>query len=127
MYFKTPCYLERLAGQIRAATSSDVLPEEDTSSLFRAYAVLLLAKGDEVTLADVHNAWVAWTLDKGKRHDSLVPFAELPAEIQAKDEPFLHAVRTVAEDREKEACREYYKRKYEDRGGWQRRPGHGRR
>lgn len=46
--------------------AADALPDEDTSSLFRIYAVSLLAKGEEVTREDVHNAWIAWMLGKGK-------------------------------------------------------------
>jgi hypothetical protein len=89
-------YLDRLADEICEATAADALPDEDTSSLFRAYAVLLLAKGEDVTREDVHNAWVAWMLDKGERHESLVPFADLSAVTQAEDSPFMVAVRTVA-------------------------------
>ena len=61
--------------------------------------VLLLAKGEEVTREDVHNAWVAWMLDKGEAHESMVPFAELSAETQAEDSPFMAAVRAVARER----------------------------
>jgi hypothetical protein len=89
-------YLDALADEIRGVVAADALPDEDTSSLFRIYAVLLMAKGQEVTRGDVHNAWVAWMLDKGERHESLVPYAELSAETQAEDSPFMVAVRTVA-------------------------------
>ena len=76
------------------AVSPDALPDKDTSSLFRIYAVRLLAKGKEVTRDDVHNAWVAWMLDRGETHESLVPFADVSTDTQAEDSPF--AVRTVA-------------------------------
>jgi hypothetical protein len=89
-------YLDALADEIRRTVPSDALPDEDTSSLFRIYAVLLLAKGEEVTREDVHNAWVAWMLDKGETHEAFVPFAKLSAETQAEDSPFMVAVRTVA-------------------------------
>lgn len=89
-------YLDKLAEEIRGAVAPDALPDEDTSSLFRIYAVLLMAKGHEVTHEDVHNAWTAWMLDKGETHESMVPFAELSAETQAEDSPFMVAVRTVA-------------------------------
>jgi hypothetical protein len=89
-------YLDALAEEIRRAVPSDALPGEDTSSLFRIYAVLLIAKGEAVTREDVHNAWVAWMLDKGETHESMVPFADLSAETQAEDSPFMVAVRTVA-------------------------------
>jgi hypothetical protein len=89
-------YLDTLAEEIRGATAAHALPHEDTSNLFRIYAVLLLAKGSEVTREDVHNAWVAWMLDRDETHESLVPFAELSADTQAEDSPFMIAVRTVA-------------------------------
>jgi hypothetical protein len=89
-------YLDKLAEEIRGAVVPDALPDEDTSSLFRIYAVLLMAKGQEVTREDVHNAWVVWMLDRGETHESMVPFADLPAETQDEDSPFMVAVRTVA-------------------------------
>jgi hypothetical protein len=92
-------YLDALADEIRRAVVPDALPDEDTSSLFRIYAVLLLAKGQEVTRRDVHNAWVAWMLGKGQSHESMIPFATLPAETKDEDSPFVLAIRTVARRR----------------------------
>ncbi len=89
-------YLEELADQIRNAVSHDALPGEDTTDLFVMYAVLLLAKGDQVSREDVHNAWVAWKIARGRQHESMVPFAELPADTQAEDSPFVVAIRRVA-------------------------------
>jgi hypothetical protein len=92
-------YLDELGGQIRARVPPGDLPDEDTASLFRLYAVLLLAKGESVTTADVHNAWSAWMADRDADHDSLTPFAELPAGKVAEDEPFAEAIRLVARSR----------------------------
>ncbi len=89
-------YLDAIAEEIRNAVAKNALPEDDASGLFLIYAVLLLAKGEAVTREDVHNAWVAWMVGKGAEHESLVPFAELPAETQDEDSPFMIAVRTVA-------------------------------
>lgn len=89
-------YLETLAADIRDAIPSDALPDEDITSLFLMYAVLLLAKGEEVTREDVHNAWVAWMVGKGAEHESLIPFTELPAETKDEDSPFVVAIRDVA-------------------------------
>ncbi len=89
-------YLGALAARIRLAVPGDALPDGDTSGLFLIYAALLLAKGEEVTREDVHNAWVAWMTDKGQQHESMVPFADLPRETQAEDSPFVVAIRTVA-------------------------------
>lgn len=92
-------YLEKLAIEIREAVRADALPDGDTSGLFPIYAALLLAKGEEVTSEDVHNAWVAWMVDRGEKHTSMVPFEELPPETRAEDSPFLVAIRAVARRR----------------------------
>jgi hypothetical protein len=89
-------YLDALAERIRSEVPASDLPDEDTDSLFRLYAVLLLAKGQEVTCDDVHNAWVAWMLDRRRDHDALVPFAELPVEVADSDAPFVAAIHSVA-------------------------------
>lgn len=89
-------YLDELAEAIRRAVPPEALPDGDTSSLFRLYAVLLLAKGERVTRADVHNAWVAWMAGQDEDHESLVPFSDLDAEIQAEDSPYVMAIQTVA-------------------------------
>ena len=92
-------YLDPVADAIRDALPKKALPDGDTADLFRLYAVLLLAKGEEVTREDVHNAWVAWTLSKGERHESLVPFSDLDRATQAEDSPFVLAIHTVARSR----------------------------
>src|SRR6266702_3978902 len=71
-------YLDVLADEIRREVPADALPNEDTTDLFRLYAVLLLAKGQSVSRQDVHNAWVAWMSARGKQHSSMRPFEELP-------------------------------------------------
>lgn len=98
-------YLDALAEEIRRAVSPSALPDEDTTGLVLSYAVLLLAKGEDVTREDVHNAWVAWMSSKGhgdESHESMVPFSELPPETQAEDSPFVIAIRTVARKRQAE-------------------------
>jgi hypothetical protein len=67
-------YLNEVAEEIRQAIPQQALPEEDTSDLLTLYAVLLLAKQQNVTGEDVHDAWVAWMLSKGQQHDAMVPF-----------------------------------------------------
>jgi hypothetical protein len=89
-------YLNDIAMRIKSEVPSNDLPEEDTEELFVSYAVLLLAKGEDVTREDVHNAWVAWMEANGKEHESMIPFAELPPDTQAEDSPFVLAIRSVA-------------------------------
>jgi hypothetical protein len=89
-------YLDELAAKIRAQVANSDLPEADTRDLFRIYAVLLLAKGADVTAADVHNAWAAWMSDADPGHDAIVPFGELPSEVAVDDQPYVEAIRAVA-------------------------------
>jgi hypothetical protein len=89
-------YLDEVAADIRNKVPPDALPDEDTTALFLSYAVLLLAKGEDVTREDVHNAWVAWMESNGEEHESMVPFFELPTKTQAEDSPYVLAIRSVA-------------------------------
>jgi hypothetical protein len=92
-------YLDNLADEIRREVPAGALPADETSDLFRLYALLLLAKGEAVTRQDVHNAWVAWMSSRGEHHESMRPFAELPQSTQAEDSPFVLAIRRVASRR----------------------------
>lgn len=89
-------YLDVFAQGIRALVPPGDLPEENTTSLFRLYAVLALAKGSGVSAEDVHNAWVAWMADREPTHESLVPFDELSPGVADADIPFLKAIRSAS-------------------------------
>ncbi|MGH2712306.1 MAG: DUF7701 domain-containing protein [Thermoleophilaceae bacterium] len=89
-------YLDDLAAEIERQVPGEVLPDGETRSLFRLYALLALAKGRSVDAEDVHNAWAAWIQDRDPDHRSLKPFEELDPETQASDEPFVEAIRAVA-------------------------------
>lgn len=90
-------YLDELGGEIERQVPRDLLPDEDTGSLFRLYALLALSKGRAVEAVDVHNAWAAWMQEHDPDHRSIKPFEELDPETQASDEPFVDAIRAVAE------------------------------
>jgi hypothetical protein len=92
-------YIDQLAQAIRAKVAPEYLPEEETTNLFRIYAVLALAKGEAVEAADVHDAWSAWMSEVDSGHRSIKPMAELSSETQAFDEPFAEAIRVVARER----------------------------
>ena len=89
-------YLDDVANRIRSAVPPGDLPHDDTRNLFRLYALLMLAKGDKVDAEDVHNAWVAWMAEREPDHESLLPFADLPADVAAQDAPYVEAIRLVA-------------------------------
>ncbi len=92
-------YLEEIASDIQAEVDPAVLPDDDTRMLFVLYAVLADSRGSAVTAHDVHDAWSAWMILRGEEHRSLVPFEELPPDVQAEDEPFVEAIRRVARRR----------------------------
>ena len=89
-------YLDDLARNIRNRVPADAMPDEDTDSLFRLYAVLALAKGPAVDARDVHNAWSAWMLDKDPCHSSIKPFDDLDRATQDADDPYVAAIRAAA-------------------------------
>lgn len=89
-------YVAELAAAIRAELPGDLLPEVDAEPLFLLYALLALVKGADVSGEDVHDAWAAWMTWRGEAHESLVPFARLPASTKAEDDPYVAAIRRVA-------------------------------
>jgi hypothetical protein len=92
-------FVRELGREIRSNVDPAVLPTDDTDELFDVYAVLLLAVGEDVTRRDVHNAWSAWMTRRDPNHESLVPFDELESSVQAADQPFVDAIRSVARRR----------------------------
>jgi hypothetical protein len=96
-------YLDELAAEIERLVPRELIPQEDTGALFRLYAVLALAKGPAIDASDVHDAWAAWMQERDPGHRSLKPFDELDPETKASDEPFVRAIRAVAERLESDA------------------------
>lgn len=94
-------YLDELADEIKERVPRHLLPDGNTDGLFRLYALLAFAKGSTVDAADVHNAWSAWMQERDSEHRSIKPFRELDPQTQASDEPFVEAIRAVAEDSER--------------------------
>jgi hypothetical protein len=86
-------YIDDVAANIRARVPVDLLPDGDTTLLFQVYAVLLLAKGADVSAADVHNAWTVWMQTLQPNHESLVRYEDLDRRLQASDQPFAEAIR----------------------------------
>jgi len=71
--------------------------------LQNVYALLVLVKGENVTLKDVHDAWSVninqtWDFAQYGNHHSLVAFNELPKEVQDKDQLYVDAIKAVAKE-----------------------------
>jgi hypothetical protein len=92
-------YLVAIANHIQSKLEASLIPDQgDPARLFRLYAVLALAKGEAVSLADVHNAWVAWMTDYDPKHTAIRPFDELDRKTALSDEPFRRAVAATARE-----------------------------
>jgi hypothetical protein len=89
-------FIEALACEIRKEVPPDALPDEASDDLFLIYAVLLLAKGENVEARDIHNAWSAWMTTHDPGHESIRPYSDLPPDVRREDDPYLVAIRTVA-------------------------------
>lgn len=75
------------------------------NQLIRYYALLVLAKGENITLQDIHNGWSMDMNFKEKNkycyghdHFSIVPFDKLSKDIKAKDGRYLEGLKRVAEE-----------------------------
>lgn len=71
---------------------------EDFDELLDMYTLLLVTKGREVSMEDIHTAWSLWEKDIDGSHESLVPFDQLGEDIQDYDEPFMEAIYDTAEE-----------------------------
>lgn len=89
-------YLDLIAADIQRTADPESTPPDDDLPLYRLYAVLLLAKGQAVTLEDVHNAWAAWASDHEPESWNLKPFKQLSLNVQRKDQAYVDAILEVA-------------------------------
>lgn len=89
-------YIEEVSERIRSKIDPNKLPDEGLDHLFASYALLALSKGEEVQNEDVHDAWSAWATQFDPDNDSIVPYDELTADVQAQDTIFRDAIREVA-------------------------------
>jgi hypothetical protein len=98
-------YLDDLAAAIRSHIPEDRMPDGDADDLLRLYAVLLRAKGVNVTHSDIHDAWSAWMARRDGEHASLVAYEDLAENVREEDRVFATAVRRAADQlREPEAA-----------------------
>ena len=95
-------YLRADAALIRGLLPPQARPPADADSPFLLYAVLMRAKGEQVTAADVHDAWAAWMDNRDPGHTALVPFEELSLATQREDEPYVQAIQAAARVRAKD-------------------------
>ena len=86
-------YLDDIAAKIRTHIPEERMPDGDSDELFRIYAVLLRAKGADITRSDIHDAWSAWMVKRDSEHASLVAYENLPKDIREEDRVFASAVR----------------------------------
>lgn len=56
------------------------------------YALLVLVKGENTTLEDVHDAWAVWKNRIVPGHKSLIRFDGLTEEVQELDRPYKNAI-----------------------------------
>lgn len=77
----------------------------NNGDLVHLYTLLVLTKGTDITLKDVHDAWAVFTnfqpkteWCRGHEHPSIIPFEELTYEEQEKDRKFADILRSVAEE-----------------------------
>jgi len=65
------------------------------------YALLVLVKGENVTLKDVHDAWAVninqtWDKEEFGEHRSLISFQNLSVDIQQKDQNYVDGIKATA-------------------------------
>lgn len=92
-------YIDALANEIKQSLPAELRPKTNAESLYRAYALLILVKGQDVTLENVHDAWSSWKAGTDPDHESIRPFHELDQVTREKDRPYVETIRRVAGQR----------------------------
>lgn len=64
------------------------------------YLLLVLIKGESVTLEDVHDAWSVWCARANPGHPSIVPFGDLSLEVQELDRKYMERIAAAAKVRD---------------------------
>ena len=93
-------YIDKIYKKVQETTG---LKSKET---IKMYALLVLTKGEDITLADIHDGWSMVMNFKesnspycyGHDHKSLVPFDQLSYETQIKDEKYLEALIQIAKE-----------------------------
>lgn len=92
-------YIDTVANKI--ATEANI----KNRSLLQLYTLLVLTKGENITLEDVHDAWATSMNFRpvtpncyGHEHKSIVPFDQLSEETQNKDVKFVKKLQKIAKD-----------------------------
>lgn len=63
-------------------------------------SLLVLCKGDNTTLENVHDAWAIEKNSSFHEHRSIVPFNELTEDVQEIDRKYMEAIRETAKELE---------------------------
>jgi hypothetical protein len=93
-------YIDDLADLVRRELPKNARPDEGAADLYRLYALLVLVRGEQTTLRDVHDAWSTWMTSREPAHESLRPFTELDPHTREEDRPYLDAILRVAARRD---------------------------
>jgi hypothetical protein len=82
----------RRAGELVANELSEPLDQR----LLGLYAYLALTTGSATTREGVHDAWAVWRYQTNATHRSQIPFEDLTADVQARDQPYVDAIHRAA-------------------------------
>lgn len=86
---------ENYIQKAKVILASKIDVEEDLLDL---YMLLVLTIGVDTSWKDVHDAWAIWKNKTVPNHKSLIPFLELPADVQELDWKYAMAIRETAEE-----------------------------
>ena len=93
-------YIDKVVNMVKKETGLK------SEQIVRYYALLVLVKGEDVTLSDVHDGWsMAMNYKEsnppycyGHDHKSIIPFDELSKETQDRDVIYVETLREIARE-----------------------------
>ena len=78
------------------AIKQELMEDGISDEYANVYTLLVLAKGTDTTMEDVHDACAILANPKRPDHKSLIPFWELSHEVQELDRKYMESIHRVA-------------------------------
>ena len=89
-------YIDEAGLQVRQVLRPGVPIPPEQKLLYQLYGLLMLTRGEDCTSKDVHDAWAVWAAQSRSDDPFLIPFEELPEEVQKLDNRYAAAIRMAA-------------------------------
>ena len=93
-------YIDEITDDLRAELQKmRGRPTRSPQAMLRQYAQLVLTTGEHTTARNVHDGWATYTAGVNPDDREMIPFDDLPIDMQNRDDDYVRAIHRVARRR----------------------------